>query len=273
MPQKTDASSPVRQDSYSEEYFRTCCGGRAGSDYDAFLASGGTAVAERLSIPFSLAGSMPGKTVLDLGTGRGEVASLAALAGGWAVGADYADASLRIARGTIKTLVGLPGDLCRSDVKSLPFAPASYDIVFLLDVVEHLHPWELERCLAECARVLKPGGRLIVHTNPNKWYGLGSNILRYRQALRDRRLPRQLWVPFTEDEQTRAVHVNHQSVWSLWRSLRQAGLRPRVWAQPLDAESLHQPMTPLHFIRRRLLSWWVYLELFAVATKPGKRGG
>jgi hypothetical protein len=29
----------------------------------------------------------------------------------------------------------------------------------------------------------------------------------------------------------------------------------------------------LHFIRRRLLSWWVYLELFAIGTKPGKWTG
>lgn len=271
MPEKASGSAPVRQDRYTEAYFRTCCGGCAGAEYEMFIASGGSAVPERLGIPMRLAGELAGMRALDVGTGRGEAAALSRMRGAWCAGCDYAEASLALARATLTAVTGSPGALSRNDVKSLPFRSASFDVVFLLDVVEHLYPWELRRCLAECCRVMRPGGRLVIHTNPNKWYRLGLNLLRYRQALRDCAFPRPLWQRFEEDEITRAVHVNHQSVWSLWRGLRAAGLRPRVWAQPMDAASLGQPMTPLHFVRRRLLSWWVYLELFAVGTKPGQR--
>ncbi|HTY09057.1 MAG TPA: class I SAM-dependent methyltransferase [Candidatus Edwardsbacteria bacterium] len=271
MPQRASANAPVRPERYTEEYFRTCCGGQAGSDYQRFIASGGSAIPDRLEIPIRLAGDLTGQCVLDVGTGRGEVAAVARARGAWSAGCDYAGASLAIARETLRAVSGSSGALSRNDVKRLPFRTGSFDAVFLLDVAEHLHPWELRQCLAEASRVLRPGGRLIIHTNPNKWYRVGLNLLRYRQALRDGVFPRPLWRRFEEDEMTRAVHVNHQSVWSLWNGLRLAGLRPRVWAQPLDQASLDEPMTPLHFVRRRLLSWWVYLELFAVGTKPGKR--
>jgi SAM-dependent methyltransferase len=273
MPRKTDPASPVRQDSYSEGYFRTCCGGFAGAEYERFIASRGKEIPERLAIPLRLAGEFAGLRILDVGTGRGEVAAVSRLRGAWSAGCDYAKASLALAGSTLTAVTGSAGALCRNDVKSLPFQSGTFDLVFLLDVVEHLHPWELRQCLQDCCRVMRPGGRLIIHTNPNRWYRVGLNLLRYRQALRDRVLPRPLWLRFEEDEVTRVVHVNHQSVWSLWRGLRAAGLRPRVWAQPMDAASLGQPMTLLHFIRRRLLSWWVYLELFAVAAKPGKQAG
>ena len=36
--------------------------------------------------------------------------------------------------------------------------------------MEHLTPRELERFLSETYRILRPGGRLIVHTAPNRWY-------------------------------------------------------------------------------------------------------
>jgi SAM-dependent methyltransferase len=47
----------------------------------------------------------------------------------------------------------------------LPFPRESVDVVANLQVIEHL--WEQERFLAECLRVLRPGGRLLI-TTPNR---------------------------------------------------------------------------------------------------------
>ena len=60
--------------------------------------------------------------------------------------------------------------VARSDAKMLPFTSAAFDRVLMFDEVEHLHPWELDACLKEDYRVLKPGGQIIVHTAPNRWY-------------------------------------------------------------------------------------------------------
>ena len=35
--------------------------------------------------------------------------------------------------------------------------------------VFYVHPWELEQCYRECARVLRPDGHMVVHTAPNLW--------------------------------------------------------------------------------------------------------
>lgn len=60
--------------------------------------------------------------------------------------------------------------VARSDAKRLPFVSDAFDRVLMFDVVEHLHPWELDACLTRVRRILKPGGQIIIHTAPNRWY-------------------------------------------------------------------------------------------------------
>src|SRR5690606_17476207 len=52
--------------------------------------------------------------------------------------------------------------LVRGDAHALPFTSASFDVVAMQHVVEHLR--DPLRAFAECARVLRPGGVLVVHT-------------------------------------------------------------------------------------------------------------
>lgn len=66
--------------------------------------------------------------------------------------------------------VDRPGDLSGPHVygtaEDLPFADASFDVVMLTQVLEHVMD---PRCvLAEATRVLKPGGRVII-TMPGTW--------------------------------------------------------------------------------------------------------
>lgn len=46
----------------------------------------------------------------------------------------------------------------------LPFSDASADVIFTEHMIEHLELSDAQRFLAECARVLKPGGRIRVAT-------------------------------------------------------------------------------------------------------------
>ena len=55
----------------------------------------------------------------------------------------------------------------RADLGALPFRDASFDIAISSHVAEHLTA--PERVFGELARVLKPGGRLLVLT-PNRWH-------------------------------------------------------------------------------------------------------
>src|SRR3954451_23336166 len=59
-----------------------------------------------------------------------------------------------------------PGDVCASAMQ-LPFADATFDVVAAFDVVEHCEPEAT--VLSELARVLTPGGRLLVSVPAYQW--------------------------------------------------------------------------------------------------------
>jgi ubiquinone/menaquinone biosynthesis C-methylase UbiE len=92
--------------------------------------------------------------ILDIGCGTG--AMLDELAPfGHVVGADYAPEALQFC-----VTRGVGADLARADVRRLPFADASFDVVTAMDIVEHIDDDKAAAC--EIFRVLKPGGRLLV---------------------------------------------------------------------------------------------------------------
>ena len=57
--------------------------------------------------------------------------------------------------------------MCQAGGETLPFADDQFDLIALLDTVEHIAD-ELA-VLQECQRVLKPGGRLIVTVPAFMW--------------------------------------------------------------------------------------------------------
>ena len=92
--------------------------------------------------------------ILDIGCGTGamldELASF-----GTVVGADFAPEALQFC-----VTRGVGADLARADVRRLPFADASFDVVTAMDIIEHIDDDKAASC--EIFRVLKPGGRLLV---------------------------------------------------------------------------------------------------------------
>lgn len=99
----------------------------------------------------------PGPRVLDVGCGYGFFLAALGRAGFAATGLDLSPHAA--ARSGAES--GRP-TVAASAEAPLPFADGAFDAVTMLDVVEHLHAYP--RALAECARVLAPGGRLAVLT-------------------------------------------------------------------------------------------------------------
>jgi len=93
--------------------------------------------------------------VLDVATGPGWVAAQAAERGASVVGVDVAEAMIARARRAYPAL-----DFRRADAHELPFADASFDAVVGNLAVMHLS--RPERAMAEFARVLRPGGRVVL---------------------------------------------------------------------------------------------------------------
>jgi SAM-dependent methyltransferase len=51
-----------------------------------------------------------------------------------------------------------------SDCRKTPFPDGTFDLVYSSHVIEHVEWYDVERTIAEWARILKPGGALEVHT-------------------------------------------------------------------------------------------------------------
>ena len=118
-----------------------------------------------------------GTRVLDIATGPGYVAGLAAQRGANVVGADIASAMVELAR-TLN-----PGiDFRQADAHVLPFEDASFDAVVGNFAILHLG--RPEQAVGEFARVLAPGGRLAltVWDTPDRARFLGVVIDAFGEA-------------------------------------------------------------------------------------------
>lgn len=52
--------------------------------------------------------------------------------------------------------------VCRGDIRAMPYSDAAFDVVLLLDTLEHLSYEDQPKALAEIRRVLKPRGLLVI---------------------------------------------------------------------------------------------------------------
>jgi len=254
MPEE---KKPIPPEAYDLAYFLQECEG-----HEEYLATGGKELPRRLRMALAFAGELAGRRVLDLGCGRGELLRRCAEEGALAVGVDYSADALHLAAQILPPRAGL----LRGNVRALPFMENSFELVFALDLVEHLYPEELAEMFAEVRRILAPGGKLIIHTMPNLWYyRYGYPFFRLFQRLRGVSLPRD------PRDRWRRVHVNEQTLLSLRRSLEKAGLKARVYLR--NTQDFRREGNPfLRWVYRFLatvypFAWIFCNDLFAVAIK------
>ncbi len=100
------------------------------------------------------------KTVLEAGSGEGYGAALLATVAESVTCVDYDTSAVEHTRRRYPELIVHQGNLIE-----LPIADASVDVVVNFQVIEHL--WDQPQFIAECLRVLRPGGRLLIST-PNR---------------------------------------------------------------------------------------------------------
>ena len=103
-----------------------------------------------------------GLSVLDAGCGSGALLEwLGTLAHPRpVVGIDAAWAGLVFAKDCDELVT-----LTQASLAALPFAPDRFDVVVTADVLQHLPSADASAALIEIARVLRPGGRVLVRTN------------------------------------------------------------------------------------------------------------
>ena len=116
------------------------------------------------------------KDCLDLGSDNGVISYLLRARGGRWTSADLSEKAVA----SIRSLVG--SNVYRIDGARMPFADASFDLVVIIDLLEHVR--DDAGCVAEIARILRPGGELVVNTPHAKRRSL-LRALRNRLGLTD----------------------------------------------------------------------------------------
>jgi cyclopropane fatty-acyl-phospholipid synthase-like methyltransferase len=271
-------------DLYTKDYFLHACEG-----YEEFSETQGRRLSRRLGAAFAVATVEPGMRVLDVGCGRGEILRHCAKLGADAYGIDYAPVAVDLSKQLIERHLSnedqagaeperSPGKIgvAQADAKQLPFSDGYFDRVVMFDVVEHLYPWELDLCLGEVHRVLKPGGAFIAHTAPNVWYDrYAYPVVRLVRTVMGQGAhypanPRAFNVAANVD-----VHVNEQSQWGLGRTLRRSGFSEvKVW---LDSPPQHRHENKVFAAVRFVLfnlppfRYFFEREVFAVGHKAPPR--
>lgn len=160
-----------------------CCGGASGSGEEAARVPKGVAAktagysASELAAlpadaavnsfgcgnPTAFAGVREGEVVVDLGSGAGIDLLLAAQkvgAGGRVIGVDMTDEMIARARRAIAAAGATNIEVRKGFIEELPLEDASADLV-ISNCVINLSP-DKPQVFSEIARVLKPGGRMVV---------------------------------------------------------------------------------------------------------------
>ncbi|MFB7256287.1 class I SAM-dependent methyltransferase [Streptomyces nojiriensis] len=231
------------------------------ADWDASVARQGRALDALLTAALG-----PGPhTVLDNACGIGTQSLGLAALGHRVTGTDLSPASVaRAAREAAQRSLTLP--VAAADMRSLPFADASFDAVVCADnALPHLLTAEdVRAALAETRRVLRPGGLLLLSTRP---YGEllrtrpQSEAPRVRTGPDGRTITFQLWHWHADGERydlelfqllptgdTWATQTSSATYWALPQErtagfAREAGLRETLWHAPADTGFLQPVLT------------------------------
>ncbi len=117
-----------------------------------------------------------GKDVLEVGCGAGVDLARFARGGAIVTGVDLTKSAIDLATANFAQQ-GLTGDFRVADGEQLPFAGNAFDLVYAHGVVQYTaHP---EKLVAECHRVLKPGGLAIFQVyNRVSWLNALSKVMK-----------------------------------------------------------------------------------------------
>lgn len=181
-------------------------------------------------------GDLVGRRVLEIGAGAAQGSRWVRAQGGQVVATDLSGGMLRRGRALdARAAAGEPVPLLQCDARRLPLADASVDLVFsaygVLPFVA-----DPQVVLDECARVLRPGGRVVLAmTHPIRWTmpdDPGPRGLQVTQSYFDT-------TPYVEeDEHGRVVYTEHHAT---------VGMRVRqVLRAGLDLTDLIEPPWPEH---------------------------
>jgi ubiquinone/menaquinone biosynthesis C-methylase UbiE len=187
-----------------------------------------------------------GRTLLEVGCGIGTDLLRFARGGARATAVDLSETAIGLARANFD-LHGMPGiQLAVANAEALPFPTEFFDVVYGHGVVQYTA--DPEQLIAECRRVLKPGGEAIFMVyNRHSWLHALSKVTRVELEHEDAPVLRKYTIPefrrllsdfhdvrIIPDRFPVASRLHHG-----WKALLYNGLfvrafntLPRAWVRP-----------------------------------------
>ncbi|MGV8150900.1 MAG: class I SAM-dependent methyltransferase [Candidatus Woesearchaeota archaeon] len=162
---------------YDEVYYKNINDGGA-----IFFKTKGKSLSRRMRLSLRHAKVKKSDVVLDFGCGRGDLVFYLATHCKEVIGTDYSKDAIKICEFVKKKHYKKNKNITfyKSTIKSLKLKDNSLDKVFLLDVVEHLYPNELNLLLRKLFKAMKKDATLVVHTCPNtNFYKYGYPVIRF----------------------------------------------------------------------------------------------
>jgi len=229
----------VQSKIYTRDYYLSDCTG-----YEEFLRSKGRELDVRLKKIIPRLTLKSGQRLLDVGCGRGEIVFYAAKHGVDALGIDYAQAAIDLANeAKIKQdkEIKSRSRFMRMNAKKMSFENHTFDWVVMTDVVEHLYEHELEKVYAEAYRVLKPGGILLIHTEPNRHYNditypyycypISRLLVNLNHLIFGKNYPGLPHPSLLRTPMHKKMHINEATYSALMKQLSRAGFGVRIETQ------------------------------------------
>jgi 2-polyprenyl-3-methyl-5-hydroxy-6-metoxy-1,4-benzoquinol methylase len=175
----------------------------------------------------------PEDRVLEIGCGTAALAATLARRGAGVVASDVSLRWLVLAQKRLAEEATERVELVACAAEAVPFPDESFDVVAASDVIEHVE--DAQRFVAECARVLRPGGLLFLAT-PNRYsLGLEPHVRLWGVGF----VPRRLAEPYVRAlRKTSYSHVRLFSARSLGRLLTRNGLDASIVPPQVPTASL-----------------------------------
>jgi SAM-dependent methyltransferase len=164
--------------------------------------------------------------ILEIGCGKGAILSRLNAAGHRCNGID-------IDRDAVRECCAVHPELSVEfgSGDSIPFPPASFDVVLSFDVLEHIR--DSGRHIAEVKRVLTPGGRYLLQT-PNKWTNIPFETLRHVRKMH--------LGPVAAYRSAIEDHCALHNYWQLRRRLESSGFELTFFDVPVVNDYFRQKM-------------------------------
>ena len=158
------------QSFYDREYFL-----KELPEAESYHESSGAALLDKHDRSLRFGSIRSGEKVLDIGCGRGELTYQCALRGCHVVSVDFSREALLLCRNTLSRLPERLRNhvaLVQMDARHLGLL-GRFDLIFLIDIVEHLRDDQLQELFRDVKGLLSEEGRILIQT-PNWNY---ENVL------------------------------------------------------------------------------------------------